>query len=109
MLYIKRDNSGAIVALTRTPEDDRMETASLLDDEVAEFLHQSGEIDTMTNLLSMSDSSMVRVIEDLIDLLIQKNIILFTELPEQAQRKIEARRRARQNMQNEDFMVDDII
>lgn len=109
MLYIKRNRSGVITALTSEPEDGRQEKASLLNDEVAEFVHQSGEIDTVANLLSMSDSSMVRVIEDLIDLLIKKNIILFTELPEQAQRKIEARRQARQNLNEEDFMVDDIL
>jgi len=109
MLYVKRDDSGAIIALTREPGNGQQEKASLLDDEVAEFLQQSGEIDSMTNLLAMSDSSMVRVIEDLIDLLIRKNIILFTDLPEQAQKKIEARRQARQNLHNEDFMVDDIL
>ena len=109
MLYVKRDDSGAIIALTREPDNGHMEKVSLLDDEVTQFLQQSGEIDSMANLLALSDNSMVRVIEDLIDLLISKNIILFTDLPEQAQKKIEARRKARRNLNNEDFMVDDIL
>jgi predicted nucleic acid-binding protein len=109
MLYVKRDDSGAIIALTREPDNGHMEKVSLLDDEVTQFLQQSGEIDSMVNLLALSDNSMVRVIEDLIDLLISKNIILFTDLPEQAQKKIEARRKARRNLNNEDFMVDDIL
>jgi len=109
MLYIKRNQAGEIIALTRDGGEKGAEMASLLDNEVVSFLHQSGEIDEVSELLSLSDSSMARVIEDLIDLLIAKNIILFTELPEQARKKIELRRRARQNLSSDNIMVDDIL
>ena len=45
-----------------------------------------------------SDQSTVRVLEDVIDLLIQKNVILFTELPEAAQAKLMARRGLRKSL-----------
>lgn len=109
MLYIQRDRNGTVIALTRHPQNGQAEKASLLDDEVVAFLHQSGEIDAMSELLALSDSSLVRVIEDLIDLLIDKNIILFTELHEQARKKIVARRRVRQNLHSDNIMVDDIL
>ena len=109
MLYIRRNQAGDIIALTGDGGEEGAEKASLLDDEVAVFLHQSGEIDAMTELLSLSDGSMARVLEDLIDLLISKNIILFTDLPEQARKKIELRRRARQNLSSDNIMVDDIL
>ena len=51
----------------------------------------------------------IRIVEDLIDLLIRKNLILFTELPEDAQAKIRERKRVRAIMTDEDLVVDDIL
>jgi len=45
--------------------------------------------------LSRSDTSLVRVLEDLIDVLINRGVIQFTDLPEAAQAKLLERREAR--------------
>jgi hypothetical protein len=60
-------------------------------------------------LLSLSDTGIIRILEDLIDLLIRKNIILFTELPEQAQAKISDRKMLREGIGPDHLMVDDIL
>ena len=74
MLYVQRDENGKITGLTLTPGENT-EEASLTDQDVSEFL-------------SASDPDMIRVLEDLIQVLINKNIISFEDLPETAQLKL---------------------
>jgi len=45
--------------------------------------------------LSQTDTSLVRVLEDLIDVLITRGVIQFTDLPEVAQGKLLERRETR--------------
>ena len=48
------------------------------------------------------------MVEDLIYLLVDKNVIMFTDLPEHAQRKLASRRHARSRMQQgSPFFVDE--
>lgn len=109
MLYVERDEEGKIVAICRQPGDRAGEAKELLDPEVLEFLRSSGEKDGLARLLSLSDTSIIRVLEDLIDLLVRKNIILFTELPEEAQKKIQERKQLRRRIGRDPLMVDDIL
>jgi len=48
--------------------------------------------------LQKSDADIARVTEDLIYLLVQKNIILFTELPEAVQAKLLSREKLRDEL-----------
>jgi hypothetical protein len=75
MLYVLRDNNGRVIGLTLTPTGETAEEANLSDPEVANFL-------------SDSDFGLIRVIEDLIDVLVNKNIMNITDLPESAQLKL---------------------
>lgn len=50
------------------------------------------------NALSQSDTSLVRVLEDLIDVLINRGVIQFTDLPEAAQTKLLERRETRASL-----------
>ncbi|MDD2918538.1 hypothetical protein [Rhodoferax sp.] len=52
------------------------------------------------NALSQSDTSLVRVLEDLIDVLINRGVIQFTDLPEAAQAKLLERRETRTSLAN---------
>lgn len=52
------------------------------------------------NALSQTDTSLVRVLEDLIDVLITRGVIQFTDLPEAAQAKLLERRETRASLQN---------
>lgn len=52
------------------------------------------------NPLSETDIGMVRVLEDLIDVLIRKGVLQFTELPAAAQAKLLERRTAREGLQD---------
>lgn len=109
MLYVERDQKGAIIALRRGEAACGLEPASLLDEEVLDFLRSSGEITSLGHLLMHSDASVVRVLEDLIDLLIAKQVILFTELPQDAQAKLQGRKQLRARLSDDQLTVNDIL
>lgn len=109
MLYIERDKIGNIIALHVKPEPNAREQKAIMDEEIMEFLSKSVDTDPWVQLLSLSDMSIIRILEDLIDLLIRKNIIMLTDLPEQAQGKIRERKRVRKKMGPNHLMVDDIL
>lgn len=81
MLYVQRDEDGKITGLTVNPGENT-EEANLTDQDVSEFL-------------TASDPDMIRVLEDLIQLLIKKNVISFEDLPETAQLKLLYRKNTR--------------
>ena len=109
MLYVERDNKGNILALHTKPEPGADEQKSIMDEEILAFLNKSVETDPVVQQLTLSDIGIIRILEDLIDLLIRKNLILLTELPEEAQAKIRERKRVRERIGPDDLMVDDIL
>ena len=109
MLYVERDKDGIIIGLRYSPDEKATEKKSVLDEEVLEFLDRNSSDTPWIKLLSLSDIGIIRILEDLIDLLIRKNTILLTDLPEQAQNKIRERKQLREKMGNDDIMVDDVL
>ncbi len=57
--------------------------------------HPHPEVTDPAQALSPTDTGLARVLEDLIDVLISKGLIQFTDLPESAQRKLLERRSTR--------------
>ena len=92
MPYVKRNQAGQIIGLSEDGVDDGVEQLDLSHPEVAAFLEKARE------QLSSSDTETIRVLEDLIDLLIHKKIILLTDLPDAAQQKIADRQRMRNEL-----------
>ena len=109
MLYVERDKAGNVIALHMKPEANAHEQKAIMDEEILEFLDKSVETDPWVQLLSLSDIGIIRILEDLIDLLIRKNIFMLTDLPEEAQKKIMERKRVREKIGPSDLMVDDIL
>jgi hypothetical protein len=109
MLYIERNHKGEIIAIQRDADKPGMESKQSVDDEILEFLGHEKTHDSILRILSAMDAGAIRILEDLIDLLVNKNIIMFTELPKDAQIKIQERRQIRQRIGKETIIVDDII
>ena len=109
MLYIERDKDGKIIALHNTPDPNAGEQKSIMDEEILDFLNGNVDTDPDIQFLALSDMGIIRILEDLIDVLIRKNLILFTDLPEDAQAKIRERRRVREIMTDQNLVVDDIL
>ena len=94
MPYIRRDEQGRIAAIQLEPGDGLEELPSS-SQELIDFMNRMGlEQDS----LQQSDMRLVRVLEDLIDLLIDRDVILFTDLPLPAQEKLMERRSMRQSL-----------
>ena len=89
MPYIQRNSSGRIIGISDRAEGDASEELDLAKPEVLAYLELA------RNQLSSSDTETIRVIEDLVDLLIEKKLIVMTDLPDAAQQKLTERQRIR--------------
>ena len=97
MPYVKRDEAGQIVSVSLSREDDDQE---FLDAESAQLAAFFEDARASADSLRESDTDLVRVLEDLIEMLTAKGVILFTELPVSAQQKILLRKRLRKDRSN---------
>jgi hypothetical protein len=109
MPYAKRNEQGLIAVLYAQMNDGATEWVDAGDPEVQEFLginSLSSEGDEIIDHLSTSDIRMVRVLEDLLEVLIVNKVILFTDLPTAAQMKLLERKTARSKL---GFNGDDLL
>ena len=116
MPYIRRDDDGHINALVDDPEGPGAEEASIGDPEVLAFLfgddmaravpdgcvlHAPQCLEMILGLhehrklFEQSDLALVRVLEDLITLLVDKGVLRYTDLPAAAQGKLRQRQQVR--------------
>jgi hypothetical protein len=109
MPYIERSTDGKIIGLRTVAGPNSTEAKSLTDDEILNFLKDNLDNTFLKSLLAHSDAGLIRLLEDLIDLLTKKNIILFTELPEKAQEKIIERAQIREKISSQNIMVEEIL
>jgi hypothetical protein len=92
MPYVKRNAAGAIIGLLDRPEAGAGEELSLDSEEIQAFFGQARQ------RLSLSDVETIRVIEDVVDVLIRKKLLLLTDLPQAAQKKLMERQRMRSEL-----------
>ena len=91
MPYVRRNADGTIDSLHRL-DDGGLEFLASGHAELRDFVGESDGGDGFDRL----DAGFVRVLEDLIDTLITKNVLNITDLPEQAQAKLLARKSFRE-------------
>lgn len=100
-LLCRRDAEGRIVALTRQTLNAQKiqmggwQAVSAADPEVEAFVQ---DLSSEATALSQTDSGLARVLEDLIDVLINRGLLQFTDLPEAAQAKLLERRQTRASL-----------
>ena len=94
MPYVRRDASGLIESLHRSADA----SAEFLSDDHTEVLAFVGGPHSGPQSFDRLDADFVRVIEDVIDALIVKNIINITDLPAEAQAKLFARKSFRERV-----------
>jgi len=95
MPYVRRNLAGQIESLHRHAVDG----GELLSDDHPEVQAFVGNTDPGAREgFSRLDADFVRVIEDVIDTLIVRNILNITDLPEQAQAKLFARKSFRERV-----------
>ena len=106
-VYVKRDDSGEVIMVGREPGPEMTESLDGDDPAVHRFLYPApdGDPAEVVEALERSDAELVRVVEDLANLLIQKGVIQFTELPKAAQQKLLERRQLRRDRQRLDLLA----
>lgn len=91
MLYVVRDSNGKVCELHPVPQGHATEVLPADNPEVLQFIHERWRQHELTEL----DHDFVRAIEDIIELLISKGVILFTDLPPRVQEKLQRRKEVR--------------
>jgi hypothetical protein len=101
MTYISRDGSGKITGVSDRPEGGAVEEIAPDHPELLRFLADQGlsSPGALRQLLAESDLRMVRLVDDLVDLLIDKGVIKFTDLPQAAGEKYMQRQATRKQLQ----------
>ncbi len=107
MSYVARDPKGHITAVYKDAAEGATEQLPLTNPEVRQFLSQCDSTDSLATALGESDLAMVRVTEDLIDILISKGVFLFLELPQEVREKYTARAALRGRLTELVGLIDD--
>jgi hypothetical protein len=109
MPFVHRDENGTVLAVYEEYLEGT-EEVDPNDPDLKEFIHrnlpQVGNI--LENEWVLSDLALARVLEDLIEILMDKKVIMFTDFPEGAQQKLRERRGLRKELSYvEDLFVSD--
>ena len=91
MPFVLLDENNHIVAVYTENVDGAVEVAPD-DPALKEFIYRNHPEEEKREKLMKSDLMLARVMEDLIDVLIEKGVIMFTDFPEMAQKKLLERR-----------------
>ncbi|MDF3934260.1 tryptophan synthase subunit beta [Pseudomonas citronellolis] len=95
MVYVKRDENGRLLRVEREP----FAGAEPMNADAPEVLAwMNGALDARLQSLQRSDLELVRVLEDLVGVLVNRGLIRYTDLPEAARRKLEARATTRASL-----------
>lgn len=106
-VYVRKDAEGRVLALSSTPTAGGDPGWSATVSDAPEVLHFIDNFAGADSALRGSDLSFVRVLEDVIDLLIDRSVMRFTDLPLPAQEKLLRRRGHRENRQRLQLLDDD--
>ena len=96
MLYALRDENNNITAVSQKAISPEWQPVSFEDKALKAFLDSNPEMGN--KVMEAADADFIRVLEDVIDLLIEKEVIRFTELPSPVQNKLLNRRRYREEL-----------
>ncbi len=98
MPYVSRNAEGRIVSLSRSAQGAAAEYLPASHPEVLGFIESGADAEMVQLALADSDAEVARVAEDLVQALIAKNLILFTDLPDAVQSKLLAREKLRSKL-----------
>lgn len=104
MVYVKRDANNNIIAVYSDSAEDAAEEVDNGSNEVQDFLSKCN-LDKQSEMLK-SDLELIRVVEDLVQILIAKNVISITDFPIAAIEKLSQRGKIRSQYQKVSDIVD---
>lgn len=99
-MYVIKDQNGKITGLSLTKTIDS-EPADHQDPALREFLELADPTLSASSQLQALDSASIRIVEDLIDVLVDRGTLIFTDLPEAAQQRLLERKLLRKMVRRE--------
>ena len=100
MRYVTRDEMGEIAAVFAAAQHDGDEPIAMQDPELLAFVSGGDSGAALRSYLAGTDADLLRIVEDLVNVLIDRNMILLTDFPEGAQRKLLKRKAIRDKLHN---------
>lgn len=91
MVYVQRDGQGRLLRVEKEPFDGMNDTLAVQSEELDAWISARLEVNRKLDQLKQSDLDMVRVLEDVVNILIERGVISFTDLPEAARNKLDER------------------
>lgn len=104
MAYVLKNAQGVVIAISAT--ESLGAEWIFVEDSDSQYLQFLESQIQLTNPFRESDISLARVLEDLIDVLINRNLITFSDLPQAAQNRLIGRQKLRKKTQLSN-LVDD--
>lgn len=98
MFYVKRAKNHDIVAIFTKPNREAKEVVPEDHPDILAFLAPKDPHKILRHL-EATDLEMIRIIEDLVEILIEKNLITLLDFPQFAQHKILSRKKIREKFQ----------
>lgn len=105
MPYVKRDAKGCICEVRAT--EVAGEPYEFLPGAALELLEFIGAKPASDHGIGGLDQELIRVIEDVVNVLINKNVLKLTDLPAEAQHKLLLRQNIRHHMRSQVTLLDD--
>lgn len=103
MPYVSKNKNNEVVAVSIEPSQECSIWVEDGDVELRSFLSQWNR----NSALDDSDLEFIRVLEDLLDVLMDKGVFLFTELPDEAQAKLLQRQALRSKRRGALHLLED--
>ncbi|WP_019624189.1 hypothetical protein [Thioalkalivibrio thiocyanoxidans] len=105
-MYVRRDAEGRIELVSRDASSECTEFVAADAPELLVFLGADEE-EPVPAALQASDLELIRVLEDLVEVLTDKGVIRFTDLPDAAQKKLLGRKDLRASATRLNLVEDD--
>jgi hypothetical protein len=106
MFYVQRDAQGQLIRVEATAYAEATETLPADHHEIQAW-YANEVVETSLKQLKQSDLEMIRVLDDLIQVLTSKGVIRVTDLPPAAQAKLMDRTQAREALGGLSQLIDD--
>lgn len=91
MVYVRRDEHGRLLRVEDEPFEGMSGTLTVQSDEMNIWLRHCGDMQSRRDLLRESDRDVLRIMEDVVSLLIERGVIDYGELPQAARDKLDLR------------------
>lgn len=98
MVFVKRNSEQEIIAIFSEDTEDNLEAIDAQDEEILNFLTRCSQDREMSLTFLKLDLELIRVIEDVIKILMSKNIISITDFPQPVIEKLIKRKKIRSQL-----------